>query len=249
MAASQPVSVRVRKAVSPLLGLVAAMALVALASPAIAGAENVSSSNRGALDCNGDSPLQQAARPTMNCTDIRGFNTEWNANTWNGRFYDNGEYIGHDEPDTTFLSTPARVGRQHHMDDDGSGRTRSRPDRHVNPGHDVAHWFQLSPAPWFSMAMCDTNSYPTNEGCTPESDSNAPTCVGDADDELLPGWRLGVHGDAAVSAGLPAIRRRDRLRRHALVRGPDDRQPRVHGGIRRLQWELRGASQLRLHPA
>ncbi len=186
MAASQPVSVRVRKAVSPLLGLVAAMALVALASPAIAGAENVSSSNRGALDCNGDSPLQQAARPTMNCTDIRGFNTEWNANTWNGRFYDNGEYIGHDEPDTTFLSHQPGSG------DDITWTMRIGQDPQaaptdVNPGHDVSHWFQLSPAPWFSMAMCDTSSYPTNEGCTPESDSNAPTCVGTQTTNCFPG--------------------------------------------------------------
>ena len=44
------------------------------------------------------------AAAAANCTDIRGFPGEDNANTWGGRFYDNGHYIGHDEPDTTFLS-------------------------------------------------------------------------------------------------------------------------------------------------
>ena len=38
------------------------------------------------------------------CTDIRGFANVDNANNWDGRFFDNGHYIGHDEPDMTFLS-------------------------------------------------------------------------------------------------------------------------------------------------
>jgi hypothetical protein len=45
-----------------------------------------------------------------------------------------------------------------------------------HPGSDVSHWSELSVAPWFSMAMCDPNSYPESN-CTPESDSNRPTCV------------------------------------------------------------------------
>ena len=62
-------------------------------------------SKLGELDCNGQSPAQQSVKMTMACTDIRGFNNVDNANTWDGRFYDNGEYIGHDEPDMTFLSS------------------------------------------------------------------------------------------------------------------------------------------------
>jgi hypothetical protein len=41
------------------------------------------------------------------------------------------------------------------------------------PGKDVTHWFELSVAPWFSMALCNSHSYPLNP-CTPMSDSNAP---------------------------------------------------------------------------
>ena len=46
----------------------------------------------------------------FNCTDIRGIPGKGNANTWDGRFYDNGDYIGHDEPDTTFLSSAPGSG-------------------------------------------------------------------------------------------------------------------------------------------
>src|SRR5205085_671636 len=42
----------------------------------------------------------------------------------------------------------------------------------ANPGSDNTHWFELSPAPWFSMAQCDPKSYPQRP-CTPQSDSNA----------------------------------------------------------------------------
>jgi hypothetical protein len=41
------------------------------------------------------------------------------------------------------------------------------------PGSDVTHWFELSPATWFSMMMCDPKSYP-GLPCTPGSDANAP---------------------------------------------------------------------------
>ncbi|HVG69240.1 MAG TPA: hypothetical protein VM785_13640, partial [Gaiellales bacterium] len=41
------------------------------------------------------------------------------------------------------------------------------------PGKDVTHWFELSVAPWFSMALCNSHSYPLNP-CKPMSDSNAP---------------------------------------------------------------------------
>ena len=56
----------------------------------------------GELDCNGDSSVQKSIR-AMTCTDIRGLASVDNANTWGGKFYDNGQYIGHDEPDTIRL--------------------------------------------------------------------------------------------------------------------------------------------------
>ncbi|MGH2856543.1 MAG: hypothetical protein ACRDMJ_03565, partial [Solirubrobacteraceae bacterium] len=101
----------------------------------------------GELDCNGQSPVQSPLRGTMNCTDVRGFNNEWNQNTWDGRFYHNNMYIGHDEPDMTFLS------HQHGSGNDVTwtetiGTDPSAAPTVSNPGHDVAHWFELTPAPW-----------------------------------------------------------------------------------------------------
>jgi hypothetical protein len=129
----------------------------------------------GELDCNGFSPVQKELRANL-CTDIRGDLGYDNSNTWGGRFYDNGHYIGHDEPDATFLSNQPGSG--------GNvtwtvtiGRDPFLPATDLHPGRDVSHWFELTPAPWFSMAICDPNSYPQTP-CTPNSDSNAPTCFG-----------------------------------------------------------------------
>jgi len=149
-------------------------------------AQTVNPNRLGGLDCNGESQIQQAARRTAECTDIRGFDDKSNRNTWDGRFYDNGTYIGHHETDTTFLSHQPASG-----DDvtwsETIPRDPSALPTDVSPGHDVSHWFELSPAPWFSMAICDPNSYPTNTSCTPESDTNAPTCVGAQITNCYPG--------------------------------------------------------------
>ena len=63
----------------------------------------------GELDCNGFSPAQKEVRASE-CTDIRGIQGVDNSNTWGGKFYDNGVYIGHDEPDTTFQSSAPGSG-------------------------------------------------------------------------------------------------------------------------------------------
>ena len=162
-----------------------------------------------------------------------------------GKFYDNGTYIGHDEPDTTFQSSAPGSGNNVTWTVT-IGRDPAALPTDVSPGHDISHWFQLSPAPWFSMAMCDPNSYPQTP-CTPNSDSNAPSC---SEQRARPRRAAAarVHGDAALPAGQPPVRRQHELRRHALVRRADHRQPRVHHRLRDMQHELRGTSQLRLHP-
>jgi hypothetical protein len=156
-------------------------ALILLGSVATANAGQLQPGKFGELDCNGQSTMQTSVNSRLNCSDIRGFDT-WTPNTWDGRFYDNGEYIGHDEPDMTFLSNARGSG-----DDvtwtETIPRDPSRAPTVKHPGSDVSHWFELTPAPWFSMAMCDPNSYPNTDpgspsACKPESDSNAPTCIG-----------------------------------------------------------------------
>jgi hypothetical protein len=137
---------------------------------------SVNAAPQGELDCNGFSKVQKSVRPTMNCTDIRGIPGKGNKNSWDGRFYDNGHYIGHDEPDADFISSaPGSGGNVTWTLNLGRDPTAAPTD--ANPGHDVSDWFELSPAPWFSMALCDPNSFP-EAACTPNSDSNAPTCEG-----------------------------------------------------------------------
>jgi hypothetical protein len=128
----------------------------------------------GELDCNGDSPTQKSIR-AMTCTDIKGILGVDNQNTWGGKFYDNGHYIGHDEPDATFVSSKKGSGNNVTFTET-LGTDPSAPPTDKTPGSDTSHWFQLTPAPWMSMAICDSNSYPQLP-CTAESDANAPACT------------------------------------------------------------------------
>lgn len=128
----------------------------------------------GELDCNAFSPVQQSVRP-MTCTDIKGILGVDNQNTWGGKFYDNGHYIGHDEPDATFESSKPGSGNDVTWDETlGSDPSAAPTD--ATPGSDISHWFELTPAPWLSMALCDPNSYP-EAPCKPNSDSNAPSAT------------------------------------------------------------------------
>ena len=166
-----------------LLGTLSAVALLfgvawnsgAPALASVAKAPSFIPASQGELDCNGFSPVQKPLR-AFNCTDIRGIPGKGNANSWDGRFYDNGHYIGHDEPDTTFTSSAPGSGNNVNWTI-ALGRDPKAAATVAHPGHDVSHWVELSPAPWFSMAMCDPNSFPLTS-CTPKSDANAPTCLG-----------------------------------------------------------------------
>jgi len=125
----------------------------------------------GELDCNGWSTLQKEVRASL-CTDISGAVK----GSYGGKFYDNKHYIGHDEPDVTYLSNAPGSGNNVSWTET-LGRDPHGTPGDSNPGSDLSKWFELSPAPWFSMALCDPNSFPGTP-CTAESDSNAPTCDG-----------------------------------------------------------------------
>jgi hypothetical protein len=159
--------------VAGLFGVAMTTSLPAAASPQ--SAPKYTPAARGELDCNGFSPVQKPLRASE-CADIRGFLGINNSNIWGGRFYDNGHYIGHDEPDATFESNAPGSGGNVDWTVTPGRDPRAAPGDAV-PGKDVSHWFELTPAPWFSMSLCDPNSYPQTP-CTPNSDSNAPTCFG-----------------------------------------------------------------------
>jgi hypothetical protein len=121
----------------------------------------------GELDCNGYSTAQRAVTRKLWCTDIRGLSGGYGA-----RFYDNGHYIGHDEPSIRFLSSRSGSGNNVTFTERLPRDPVAKPTV-THPGHDVTHWFELSPAPWYGMSICDPKSYPQAR-CKPNSDSNAP---------------------------------------------------------------------------
>ncbi|HLX59407.1 MAG TPA: hypothetical protein VKR83_20505 [Ktedonobacteraceae bacterium] len=78
-------------------------------------------------------------------------------------------YVGHDEPSTLFYSNVPGSGNR--MQYQLTLPKDPSPSLANTPG--VAYNFQLHPAFWFGMAMCDTQSYPEQvTGCTPDSDVN-----------------------------------------------------------------------------
>jgi len=144
--------------------LMLAVAMGSVMAPQAAGGSTkptVHANAQGGLDCNGFSPVQKTFRH-MWCTEVASNDDEG--------FVDNGHYVGHDEPDLGFYS-----GRH------GSGNSMSyRMVLPIDPAAPAAasfsgptHEFQLTPAIWFGLTMCDTESYPEGtKVCTPDSDSN-----------------------------------------------------------------------------
>jgi hypothetical protein len=118
----------------------------------------------GELDCNGLSPTQHPVKPAIQCADPRGSDE--------GRFEENGHYIGHDEPSVRFLSSEPGSGANTTLTERLPVEPAALPTvRH--PGRDVTHTFELTIAPWLSTDVCDPQSTPMLP-CAPESDANAP---------------------------------------------------------------------------
>jgi hypothetical protein len=116
------------------------------------------------LDCNGHSSIYQPIAPSMGmrCTDP--FFTENGIPT---RAYDNGHYVGHDEPSVKFISTA--LGSGNHMT--YFMQLAVDPKSNPTPSGSVTDYAELSVAPWFGLPICDPESYPFNH-CTPDSDQN-----------------------------------------------------------------------------
>jgi hypothetical protein len=157
----------------PALG-VAVIAQLGLAAPATGAAVtaaktlaagSVAPNPVNELDCNGLSPIQRPVKSAVQCFDPRGSDE--------GRFEDNGHYIGHDEPSVRFLSSQPGSGDNTTLTERLPVEPAALPTvRH--PGRDVTHTFELTIAPWLSTTVCDPHSTPLLP-CTPESDANAPS--------------------------------------------------------------------------
>ncbi len=102
-----------------------------------------------------------------------------------------GQYTGHDEPSVLYYSNQAGSGNSNLY------RLRLPKDPPKMPqqnGTGGTFNFQLHPAFWFGMAMCDTQSYPVynTSTCAPDSDAN----IFDNGDPTAPDY-IGHHPGAA----------------------------------------------------
>ena len=83
----------------------------------------------------------------------------------------NGQYTGHDEPSLLFYSNRAGSGNSSQYQMTVPAESRVMPNQAGTGGT----WnFQLHPAFWFGMALCDNQSAPefTHAACVPDSDTN-----------------------------------------------------------------------------
>lgn len=101
-----------------------------------------------------------------------------------------GKYTGHDEPSVLFYSDVPGAGNS------SIYRLKLPNEPHLAPKQDGTGGtfnFQLRPAFWFGMAMCDTESAPNfTHACTPNSDAN----IFDNPDPRAPDY-IGQHPGAA----------------------------------------------------
>src|SRR4051794_3854441 len=117
------------------------------------------------------------------------------------------EYVGHDEPSALFYSK--KPGSGNHVRYDVVLPRDPSPANPTAPGK--SYNFELQPAPWFGMAVCDTQSYPEQvRKCQPDSDRNivdpavSPNHPGTGFTELQfypPGWIPWPTWAQAVGAG------------------------------------------------
>ena len=141
-----------------LVAVVAAALVLALSSPAV---RAQSFAPVGNLDCNGYSQIQQSLKTPLVCADFIA--------DYDQRGYDNGHYIGHDEPSIGFISTASHSGNNVQWE---FTLPRERP-------LPATQSFENFIAFWFSMALCDPNSFPKG-ACIADSDQNNPNHAGSA---------------------------------------------------------------------
>jgi hypothetical protein len=120
----------------------------------------------GNLDCNGHSPIQHPIKiGGYICAEVHG-------GTHNGHLEDNGYYIGHDEPLVQFYSNKPGSSSNLSYVQTLPRDPKALPTVH-GPLKDTTHFFELMPALWYAMALCDPNSFPQLP-CKPDSDTNSP---------------------------------------------------------------------------
>src|SRR5438445_3226857 len=139
----------------------------------------VQPNSSGEMDCNGWSPTYASVAPAMmmRCVDPL---EKYGGQTT--RFYDNGHYVGHDEPSTKFISSSPQSGNTMTYLMQLSTDPAATPTTSPTASPTVSDYAELSVAPWFGLPICDPSSYPQGS-CAADSDSNT-AAAGDAFMEL-----------------------------------------------------------------
>ena len=146
----------------------------------------------GDLDCNGHSPIQRPLKVGgIICAEVHGIGR-------NGHLYDNGYYIGHDEPTIQFYSNQPGSSTDVNWVQTLPRDPRALPTVH-GPGKDVTHFFELMPSLWYAMALCDPRSFP-QLSCTARQQHELAAWQ-------LPGGRQRLPGAAVLPARVPAATR------------------------------------------
>ena len=172
----------------------------------------------GELDCNGLSPIQHPVKSALPCIDPRG--------NWGGRFYENGHYIGHDEPSIRFVSGQPGSGSNVTFNEKLPVEPAALPTvRH--PGHDVTHYLR---AVGRALVLHGRVRPAVRAADTLHARVRRQRAV-----RLLPGCWRGLRRAAVLPTGLRALRRQHQLRQHALVLRAEHRQPGVHRATDRVQ--------------
>ncbi|MGH7608815.1 MAG: hypothetical protein ACREOD_02560 [Candidatus Dormibacteria bacterium] len=172
------------------IGMVAGISLagtVAVLGSSQPQAAGIAPNSTNELDCNGFSPVYKDVKPDLGglCTDPLTPPGTWGSQ--GSRFYDNGHYVGHDEPSVKFISTQPGSASDMTYFMQMSSDPRATPTANAGPNN-ITDYAELSPAPWFGLPICDPHSYPQNP-CTPQSDTNSggitdPKAAGSAFMEL-----------------------------------------------------------------
>ncbi|MFD0631091.1 hypothetical protein ACFQ9X_05015 [Catenulispora yoronensis] len=118
------------------------------------------------------SPAARSAVKPLDCSTNRAMCTEVDDSEF---VFGEDHYVGHDEPANLFYSDTPGAGNDNTY---FLRLPKDPPQQPVQDGSGSSWNFQLHPAFWFGMAMCDDQSAPApgaNAACRPDSDSNIYT--------------------------------------------------------------------------
>ena len=131
---------------------------VAIVTAGVLGTTSASAQSAAPAATAGSSTAKAQAciKGNLLCTEVEDYDRDFSV-----------AYVGHEEPSALYYSNVPGAGNHNQW----QVTLPKDPPPSVKPGRSWS--FQLTPAFWFGMAMCDTQSYPQQVStCAPDSDAN-----------------------------------------------------------------------------